>query len=792
VDGSGGRFDEATLATLEFTDVVAQIVAHASCESGAAAAAALRPHADRARAQRELALVEDAAALFQAGGDYGFSGAKPPGDALERAELGSTLAGQELAGIAHAERALAAAVDAIRSEREPSRPLRALAQTRLDTSPLVRHLDGAVDEAGGILDTASPELAKMRRQRRIAVDDIRRRLDEIVRNPNTAKLLTDQIVTVRRDRFVVPVKSEFAGQFGGVVHDQSASGATVFIEPMACVEANNRVRTLEAAEEREVQRILAELSAAVGSRAGDLRANGRLLAHLDSIGARARWSLAKNALAPDLTAGRSVRIVRGRHPLLRHEAVPLDVDVGDAFDAIVISGPNMGGKTVVLKTIGLFCLIAYAGIPVPAGAGTSIGWFEHIACVIGDEQSIQNDLSSFSAHLRALRSAERAAGPRALVLVDEIGSGTEPGAGAALAQAFIEALLAKGARIVVTTHYTQLKVFAASRERIANASMTFEPATFRPTYVLAMGVPGQSLAFALATSLGLDAAMIERATALLGEDATNLERAFEGLAIDRERLREKAADADRESERLRGAEAQLTASAEQARTQAARFERAADEALQRAIAALREELLAKADRSERDAQRRTSRALDGADDAVKKAMIEIRESLGLSASSGIEPAPGAFAVGDRVYVRSFSQPAVVTEVYDRDVLVTMGAVKAVVARGDLTRDPATTVPAGHKGKPPGPEGTMRMASLDASASIDVRGLRVDEAVPIVEKAIDDASLAGLESIRIIHGKGTGQLARGIREFLRGYPQVASAKTAPDREGGTGVTVVTLS
>jgi DNA mismatch repair protein MutS2 len=389
--------------------------------------------------------------------------------------------------------------------------------------------------------------------------------------------------------------------------------------------------------------------------------------------------------------------------------------------------------------------------------------------------------------LRALHAAHRVAGRRTLVLVDEIGSGTEPGAGAALAQAFIEALLASEARIVVTTHYTQLKVFAASRERVANASMTFDPTTFEPTYVLAMGVPGQSLAFALAASLGLDAAMVARATELLGADAQNLERAFEGLAMERERLSEKAAAADAELQRLREAEAGLRERADASDAARAQFEKAAGEALERAVASVRDEFASRADRSERDARRQRVRSLGDADEAVKKTMTEIRESLGLSASSTVEAAPGAYAVGDRVYVRTFGQAGVVSEVYDRDVLITMGTVKAVVARGDLTRDPATTIPAGHGAK----HDQGRMASLDAATSIDVRGMRVDEAMPIVDKALDDASLAGLTLLRIIHGKGTGQLGRGIRDFLRGHLQVASSGFAPDREGGTGVTVVTL-
>ena len=810
----GGRFDEATLATLEFPDVIDQIAAKTTCEPGAVAVRALRPLADRRAAEADLALVDDASALFDAGADFGFGGVVDVSDALDRAAVGSTLSGQELRDIARSERALAAAVKMIedaqrRSSSNENRSskldrsmsmgsmsmgsmpvgLGSLVSAQNNTSHVVRRLDEAVDEDGVLNDGASAELARLRRQQRQLAEEIRRRVDDIVRKPATAKLLSEEIVTVRGGRYVVPVRAEFAAQLPGVVHSQSASGATVFIEPMACVEANNRLRGLEAAEEREIQRILAELSKMVAAEAAAIGVNAALLARLDAIAARARWSKSKGAIPPALVDTQSMRIVRGRHPLLRRAAVPLDVDVGIDADALVISGPNMGGKTVVLKTIGLFCLLAYAGVPLPAGPGTEIGAFDHIACIVGDEQSIANDLSSFSAHLRALHAALARAGPRSLVLVDEIGNGTEPGAGAALAQAFVEALLAKGARVVVTTHFTQLKVFAASRERVENASMLFDAATHDPTYLLAMGVPGQSLAFALARTIGFDDHAIARAEALLGSDAQNLERAFEGLALERERLRAQEAQVESEIQRLRSEENALREKLAQAQTERAKFQAEAAEALDRAVRRTREELLAKAERSEQDARRQRARAAEGSAQSIRSAMIDIRRSLGLEESSPSEPAANAYAVGDRVYVRSFGQPGVISEVYDRDVLVTMGSVKAVVARRDITRDPAAMQ--GEKTPKPAARGPARIASLDASTSIDVRGMRVDEAMPIVDKALDDASLAGLPALRVIHGKGTGQLGRGIRDFLKGHAQVDSMQFAPDREGGTGVTVITL-
>ena len=806
MNGTGARFDEATLATLEFPEVIEQIAAHATCEPGTARVRALRPYAERARAEEDLALVDDAVAMFQAGTVFAFGGAVDSDDAFERAAVGGVLGGAELLAIARSERALAHAAVAIRQWSDASvrdvavdihverRGLASLASARSDTAHLTRRLETALDDDGRLTDAASPELARLRRQQRSLSDDIRKRVDSMIRDASTAKLLTEAIVTSRDGRYVLPVRADAAPQFAGVVHGQSASGATIFVEPMACVDANNRLRGLEAEEERETQRVLAALSALVGAQAGELRANAALLASLDSIGARARWATAMRALAPRLVDATAIRIARGRHPLLRRTAVPLDVDVGRDADAVIISGPNMGGKTVVLKTIGLFCALAHAGIPLPASAGTEVGDFDHVACIVGDEQSIADNLSSFAAHLRALRAALERAGTRSLVLVDEVGSGTEPGAGAALAQASIEALLAAGARVVVTTHYAQLKVFAASRERVANASMLFDAATHEPTYRLAMGVPGQSLAFALAGSIGLDDALVRRAEALLGDDAQRLERAFANIADERERLHAQAAEGERELERLRGVEAELRERVASAEREREAFERRASETLDRAVERVRAELVERAERSASDARRQRAGANVDASEALRRTMADIRRSLGLDRDAPAAAAPNAYAVGDRVYVTTFGQPGVVSEVYDRDVLVAMGNVKAVVSRSDLTRDPAAAKagPAASKGaaKPPS-AAEPRIAALDASTSIDVRGMRVDEAMPIVDKALDDASLAGLVTLRVIHGKGTGQLGRGIRAFLKGHAQVDAVAFAPDNEGGTGVTVITV-
>ncbi|MDQ2818467.1 MAG: Smr/MutS family protein [Candidatus Eremiobacteraeota bacterium] len=792
------KFDEALLAALEFPIVLGQVAQHATCTPGRAAVECLQPASDIQSAETELRLVEDAVAYLQAGGDASLEGTTDVLPTVGRAHKGAALSGTDLVRLADAEAALGRLCDALAKADEHGRKFKrftAAARTRSDTSSLLLALHSSLEEDGAVADVASAELGRLRRRRKGLHDEVREHLAAIVRNPNTAKLLSEPIVTVRGGRYVVPVRVEAAGEFGGVVHDQSASGSTVYIEPLAAVEANNRLRALEVTEEREIARILAALSAQVADRAQDLCANADLARRLDSICARARWALVSHALRPELTAERLVRINRGCHPLIAHKPVPLDVAVGEACDALIISGPNMGGKTVVLKTVGLFCLLAYAGIPVPAGPGTRIGWFEHIACVIGDEQSISADLSSFSAHLRGLRAAYDRAGPHSLVLVDELGNGTEPGAGAALAQAFIEGLLARKAAAIVTTHYTQLKTFGASAQRVANASMRFDPGTNEPTYLLAIGVPGQSLAFSLARSLSLDAALVARAEELLGAQAQDLERVFDDLAAQSEQWRARRAELERDQQRARDLQMQL-------RHKLAAFERrkrdwdsAAAAALEDAVRGVQETALEKTQRSADDARRRRAGAAASLDPQLEQIRAQLRGALGIAPPPEAKPVQRSLRGGDHVFVRSLAQSGVVSEVYDRDVLVAIGNMKTVVLPSDLEIEGTCGQADGGGAVGMTAERAAQtlpsMKSQEAATAVDLRGMRVDEAIPLVDKALDDASLAGLTMLRIVHGRGTGQLGKGVREFLRDHPQVGELRYADDRDGGTGVTVATL-
>ncbi len=793
MNSAGATPHDGALQSLEFGAVIDGIAASATCEPGRAAVLAIRPRlGDRAWAIDQLALVEDAVGSFQAGVNVGFGGAVDIAPLVERAEKGASLSGADLRRLADTERSLRSAVAALQAEQRPAGPLRRLAGQRERTEDLVAAIDRAVEEDGRIADAASSELSSIRRQQRKLHEQVRERCQSITQTAALAKMLSEPIVTVRSGRYVVPVRSEFAAQFPGVVHDQSASGATVFMEPLASVEANNRLRGLEAAEEREVTRILGELSAMIGGQSMQLCSNAALLAKLDSIAARARFAIAREAGTPQLDASPVIRIVRGRHPLLRREAVPLDFEIGESFDAVVISGPNMGGKTVVLKTVGLFCLLAYAGIPLPAGAGTVIGEFQQVACVIGDEQSIAQDLSSFSAHLQALKLATASASSRSLILVDEIGSGTEPAAGAALAQACIETMIRAGAKVVVTTHFTQLKTFAAAHDRARNASMLFDAQTHAPTYVFAQGIPGQSLAFALARTLSLDARIIARAETLLGVDAQNLERTFEKLAAERDQLKKTQERLESQQQRAQAHEHSMRQRISALEQEKEAFEQRAAAELAKAVEGVRQQLVEQAQRRSDAAARQAAKPIPHSDRLLADTLQEMRRSLGLEAARG--RSESSFKPGDEVYVPSFDQSGIVAEVYGRDILVTLGTLKTLVPAADALLKSARAQPSPRSLKRHSrerSEASDHPAAADAMTSVDVRGMRVEEAWPVVDKALDNAALSGLSELRIIHGRGTGQLSRGIREFLDDHPQVESLSSAPDREGGSGVTIVKL-
>ncbi len=779
--------DARTLETLDFAAVRERVVAAASTQRGRRYAAQLSPLADfgRVRAQQAAtAQIRDLVAVA----DMHVLPAADTAELTQRAEIGTPLAAAELRSVGDALSAAAAAW--AKTRERPSGPIEALTERYRPLKDLQRALVDAIDERGVVLERASPALGRIRKNIGQAQSQARDRVGALLRSAKYAKAIQDAVVTIREGRFVVPIKAEFGGEFPGIVHDTSSSGQTLFVEPLAALDDNNRVRTLLLQEEREIARILQELSRQVGAVAGQIEANVEILAVLDVLVAKARVAAAMDAREPELLETPTLSIHDGRHPLLGGRAVPQTLEIDESARLIVISGPNMGGKTVALKMVGLFVAMTYAGMQIPAGEGSAIGCFTRVFTDIGDEQSIVENASTFSAHIRRMRQIVAQADERSLVLVDEIGQGTEPASGAALAVAMLERLLQVRAGGIVTTHATELKLFAHQSPGVVNASVRFDPRSFAPTYHLDVGMPGQSLAFPLARSLGIPPELIARAESLLGTRERDYESALAELSqlnaqvqSERDALARERAHVDRLQDNLRS------------RGQALERERRqfAGEAETRLQAALREfttELARRAAEQQRSARPKVTASQSALfqhtiDEMRRDLKIERRE-----AANDAQTHRGVLEQGEPVRVLSLNQDATVISDNGDTVLVSVGPMKTVVQKRDVERaGVADRKPAsGERSR----GGQARMeAAARTTAELDVRGKRYVEAEPLVDRWIDQAVLAGSSPLRLIHGKGTGMLGRGLQEFLRAHPQVAEVRYGDENEGGGGVTIFEL-
>jgi DNA mismatch repair protein MutS2 len=778
--------DERTLRVLEFDWVRQRLRALCSTPLGEELAQRLAPEVEFSRVEELQQETAEARVLLREGG-VNLRGVVDFRPAVHRAALGGTLEARALVEVWHAARAgrLAKAAVASRAERLPL--LAALARDLPAFELLEARLERSLSEDGQVLDGASPALARVRREIRATQERLRSRLEEIVRSPRWSRMLQDPLITVRGDRYVVPVKQAYAAQFPGVVHDQSATGATLFMEPLVALQLGNQLRQLQGQEAREVERVLADLSREVGARGADWQRLAAVLGRLD-------FALAKAALAEELEASRPLLVDRpvldfrsARHPLLIERArrdgsplVPVDVRLGEEFRTLVITGPNTGGKTVTLKTVGLLTLMAQAGLAIPAAEGSRAGCFRAVFADIGDEQSIQQNLSTFSSHMRTVVEVVRQAGPGCLVLLDEVGAGTDPAEGCALARAVVETLHQRGACTVVTTHYGELKALAYEREGVENASVEFDAETLQPTYRLRLGTPGRSNAFLIARRLGLEESVVERARSFLTREQVETDAVLEGV----ERHR-RAAERDRqEAERLRAELEALRASYED---RLRRLEEDRERMLERA----REEALRVVEQARREVEAllaalRTERRQRAAEEARAK-LAELARSLRVARRQPTAPPLDRVEVGQAVRVASLGADGVVVDVADDQAEVLVGSAKVRVSREELL------APGGPQ-KPPGPRTARspvggRGALLPrVETKLDLRGLTSHEAVARLEKFLDDALLAGLDRVVVVHGKGTGALRRVVHEALRDYPGVRFALAAPE-DGGDGATVV---
>ena len=791
-------YDAHTLRVLEYAQIVAMLSERTACALGAERARDLLPTPVHAFVLERLQETREARTLI---GDFGaipLGGIYDVRPHLVCAEVEQTLLPGDLLQIGSTILNGARLKQFLTRYTEKAPLLADRAKAISEFPPLLADIENAVGRDGVVLDSASAALAAMRAQVRVVAKRVDERLNQYL-SGNSRAMLQDPIIVLRDDRRCLPVKAEYKNAIRGIVHDSSASGATLFIEPMPVVELNNELRALEAKERHEVERVLASLTARVAKQGERIHSTCEVIAGIDLAHAKARLAADMNAVEPVMNNKGYVRIREGRHPLLDPDSVvPTTVTIGDKFKVLLITGPNTGGKTVTLKTLGLFTVMAQSGLQVPASQGTELAFFDQVFADIGDEQSIAQSLSTFSAHITNIVRILRRIGTHALVLMDEIGAGTDPGEGAALAKAILDYLLSHNARVIATTHYGELKEYAYLRDGIENAAVEFDPLTLRPTYRLLQGVPGSSNAFHIARRLGMPRGVIEEATNNqsrsdidAGQVMQRLEKA-KRIADDERRKAEKLSKELDEmkakyEERLRDLEYLRREAKERATHEAQVLIRRNTEKMENIIGELRR--VGKEGRKTQSARKR-----------MKETSEELIGGIGYeNAPIVLDEAdiPKVLKKGDRVRVLSLgsAQGEVLEDSDGKEALVQVGMMRVTVPVSALRNqagNPLTPAVA-----PPLAKGSNAAAmalekATTVSPELTLIGMRTDVALPRLDKFLDDAAVAGLEYVRIVHGKGTGQMRKAVWETIKEDPRVAAYQMAHPDEGGAGVTSVRLN
>ena len=794
-------FDKS-IRTLELPAVLEMLSAKAVSEAAREKSRHIMPATER---QEVLRLLDETDAAKERLGLYGspsFSGVKDVSEPLARADRGGMLNTRELLNIAGL---LTAARRVYEYDEERKGEATAIDRffSALHTNKYLEdRIHGAILDEETIADTASAELTDIRRKMRIAASKGRQILQKIISSPSYAKVLQEALITQRDGRFVVPVKAECKGSLPGLVHDISSSGATLFVEPMGVVQANNELKELEAREEKEIERILRELSAQCADAMEYILLDYDMLVHLDMIFARAQLSYTMNASRPEVVRRGAISLKRARHPLLdQAKAVPVTVELGGDYDTLVITGPNTGGKTVTLKTLGLLCLMAQCGLHIPADSGSSVRVFDRILADVGDEQSIEQSLSTFSAHMSNTVEILRQADDDSLILFDELGAGTDPVEGAALAIAIIQHARSKGALIAATTHYAELKTFAMTTAGVENASCEFDVQTLRPTYRLLVGIPGKSNAFAISRRLGLDESVIADAKAQMDSESLRFEDVLAQLEEKRQRLEKAQTEANRlwqqreeDARKARIFREQMEKAKENARAKGeAEAKRIVREAQQKT-----EEIFAQLEELRKQQTRAANfQQVNDAKAAIRHDLKEAEAVLHSRDQEPEAPAPSRpIAVGDLVELAGVKTAATVLNVNgDGSMLLQAGKMKMTVKAGqvrllesaeEIEKRKKQAAAAQRKNVSP----QIQLAARAAS-ELDIRGMETLEAESVVENYIDAAVMAKLGTVTIIHGKGTGALRKAVHEMLKRNRAVKSFRLGRYGEGEAGVTVVEL-
>jgi DNA mismatch repair protein MutS2 len=784
--------EQRALKTLEFDKVREQVSAYCTNSIGKQAIDELVPETDFDTVVELLEEMDEGLSILRVKGSVPMGGIFDVRPHARRSQIGGMLSPMELMEIAstiRASRILRNFIEDIESENTIEIPHFSERKEQMPILTALQHeINDCIDDNGTVLDSASQALRSIRQSLRSEESKVRQKLESLIRGSNAAKMLSDAIITIRNDRFVIPVKQEYRSHYGVIVHDQSASGQTLFIEPDAIVQSNNEVQRLKVKEKAEIDRILAALTAKVQEVGHDLFVLVQLLGEIDVILAKGKYGQANKCTMPKMNKDGFTRLVRARHPLLPiEEAVANTIEFGRDITAIVITGPNTGGKTVTLKTVGLCTLMAQSGLPVPALDGSELAVFEQIFADIGDEQSIEQSLSTFSSHMVNIVDILGKFDDKSLVLFDELGAGTDPQEGAALAISILDEVVDRGARVMATTHYPELKAYGYNRPSVVNASVEFDIETLSPTYRLLIGIPGRSNAFEISKRLGLNSTVIDRAKAFTGTDRHEVESMIASLEESRLRSEREADEAHslleeaqtirkQLEERLRTYDEKKDTLEKKAKDKARKIVDQAKKEAETIISELREmkenAALNVKEHELIDAKKRLEEAAPKENKVLQKAIAARERKQNLQ-------------VGDEVKVLSYGQKGTLLQKAGQEWVVQIGILKMKLPENDLEyikpeKEQATR-----------PMMNVKNRNSHVKLELDLRGERYEDALIRTEKYLDDALLANYPRVSIIHGKGTGALRQGIQSFLKNHKRVKTFRYGEAGEGGFGVTVVEL-
>ncbi|GEL09045.1 endonuclease MutS2 [Salisediminibacterium halotolerans] len=776
---------------LEYDKMKDQLIQHAGSSLGKNRVKELMPYVSLEDVQNAQQRTQEAAKVIRLKGQAPLGGLRDIRAAMKRSEIGGQLNEQELIDVSstiYSSRRFKLFVENMVEDDIDLTVLPELVQAMEPPAELEKEINQAIDENGGVLDSASQTLRTIRQQIRSYESAVRSKLENVTRSQSGQKMLSDAIITIRNDRFVLPVKAEYRSHFGGIVHDQSASGQTLFIEPESVVDTNNQLREARVSEKREIERILQALSAIVAEHTDALGVIVETMTEADFMFAKAFYSHAIHATEPDLNSDGHIDFREARHPLIpSEEVVAIDISLGDGVQSLVITGPNTGGKTVTLKTVGLLSMMAQSGLHIPCQEGSTASVFQNVFADIGDEQSIEQSLSTFSSHMTTIVDMMARVDHQSLVLLDELGAGTDPTEGAALAVSILDHLYNIGAKVIATTHYSELKGYAYNREGVSNASVEFDVETLQPTYRLLMGVPGRSNAFAISTRLGLQEEIIEAAKAQLSQDTNKMEHMISSLEDSQKQYERELDEAERLREEAEAIHSELTKKME-------RFEEQKEKAMAKAEEKAAKELEKTKTEAEliiaelREKQQQNPAIKDHELIDAKKRLSDAEPKLAKKPQKKqAKPAKTEeLKPGDEVKVISFDQKGqIVEKVNDKEFYVQLGVMKMKVKNSDLEY---LNRPQPVQEKP---LAAVRGRDAHVKTELDLRGERYESAIMEVEKYLDDAVLAGYHQVSIIHGKGTGALRKGVQEYLQNHKNVQETRMGTQGEGGSGVTVVVL-